>query len=107
MRKPLANAKKSIAGRTDRRTDRPTDRRTDTVPYRSRSTRQKVEILKNAKRLKNIANWTRMVITHDLTKLQCKEEKIQELKLRKEADEKNSSLSTENKNTEIWKVVGG
>ena len=25
MRKPLANAKKSIAGRTDRRTDGPTD----------------------------------------------------------------------------------
>ena len=68
---------------------------------------KKVEILKSAKRLKDLANWTGTVITHDLTKLQCKEEKIQELKLRKEADEKNSSLSTENKNTEIWKVVGG
>ena len=28
MQKPLANAKKSIAGRTDRRTDGPTDGRT-------------------------------------------------------------------------------
>ena len=43
MRKPLANAEKSIAGRMDRPTDRRTDRRTDTVPYRSRSTRQKFQ----------------------------------------------------------------
>ena len=68
---------------------------------------KKVEILKNAKRLKDIANWTGTVITHDLTKLQCKEEKIQELELRKEADEKNSILSNEDENTEILKVVGG
>ena len=68
---------------------------------------EKAKILFNAKKLKNNKTWTGVSITHDLTKQQCQTEKLKEMELRKEAVEKNSRLSKEEKNTRVWKVVGG
>ena len=68
---------------------------------------EKAKILFNAKKLKNNKTWTGVSITHDLTKQQCQTEKLKEMELRKEAVEKNSHLSKEEKNTRVWKVVGG
>ena len=68
---------------------------------------EKAKILFNAKKLKNNKTWTGVSITHDLTKQQCQTEKLKEMELKKEAVEKNSRLSKEEKNTRVWKVVGG
>ena len=68
---------------------------------------EKAKILFNAKKLKNNKTWTGVSITHDLTKQQCQTEKLKEMELKKEAVEKNSRLSKEEKSTRVWKVVGG
>ena len=67
----------------------------------------KHQILRNARKLKGMAQWTGVIITHDLTKLECQEEKFHEIKLRQYAEEMNQSMSTEEKMSKIWKVVGG
>ena len=50
------------------------------------------EVLFKAKGLKNNEKWQGVSITHDLTKLQCQEEKAGEVELRRMADEKNRRL---------------
>ena len=67
----------------------------------------KNDILAKAKMLKGNEKWKGVSITHDLTKMQCAEEKTNELLLRQEAVKRNECLSTEEKLTKIWKVVGG
>ena len=67
---------------------------------------EKAEILFLAKSLKNKRKWQGVSITHDLTKLQCQEEKAREVELRSIAEERNRSLPEGGKSKE-WKVVGG
>ena len=67
----------------------------------------KNDILAKAKMLKGNEKWKGVSITHDLTKMQCAEEKTNELLLRQEAVKRNEGLSPEEKLTKIWKVVGG
>ena len=67
----------------------------------------KNDILARAKMLKGNEKWKGVSITHDLTKMQCAEEKTNELLLRQEAVKRNEGLSPEEKLTKIWKVVGG
>ena len=67
----------------------------------------KKDILAKAKMLKGNDKWKGVSITHDLTKMQCAEEKTNELLLRQEAVKRNECLSPEEKLTKIWKVVGG
>ena len=67
----------------------------------------KYEILKNAKKLKGMASWTGVSITHDLTKNECLEEKAREYNLRQYAEKINQSLSPVDKQSKIWKVIGG
>ena len=67
----------------------------------------KSDILAKAKMLKGNEKWKGVSITHDLTKMQCAEEKTNELLLRQEAVKRNEGLSPEEKLTKIWKVIGG
>ena len=67
----------------------------------------KTDILAKAKILKGNEKWKGVSITHDLTKMQCAEEKTNELLLRQEAVKRNECLSAEEKLRKIWKVVGG
>ena len=67
----------------------------------------KNDILAKAKMLKGNEKWKGVSITHDLTKMQCAEEKTNELLLRQEAVKRNEGLSPEEKLTKIWKVIGG
>ena len=67
---------------------------------------EKAEILFMAKSLKNKRKWQGVSITHDLTKLQCQEEKAREVELKSIAEERNRSLLAEEKSKK-WKVVGG
>ena len=67
----------------------------------------KNDILARAKMLKGNEKWKGVSITHDLTKMQCAEEKTNELLLRQEAVKRNEGLSPEEKLTKIWKVIGG
>ena len=67
----------------------------------------KNDILAKAKMLKGNKKWKGVSITHDLTKMQCAEEKTNELLLRQEAVKRNEGLSPEEKLTKIWKVIGG
>ena len=68
---------------------------------------KKNEILARARNLKGKSKWSGVVITHDLTKMECHEEKIREIKLRQEVDERNKKLSVTEKQLRFWKVVGG
>ena len=72
-----------------------------------RNQEEKAEVLFKAKGLKNNQNWQGVSITHDLTKQQCQVEKVKEMELRKEAEEKNCRLSEDEKLAKVWKVVGG
>ena len=67
----------------------------------------KNDILAKAKMLRGNEKWKGVSITHDLTKMQCAEEKTNELLLRQEAVKRNEGLSPEEKLTKIWKVIGG
>ena len=67
---------------------------------------EKAEILFMAKSLKNKRKWQGVSITHDLTKLQCQEEKAKEVVLRSIAEGRNQSLTEEEKCNK-WKAVGG
>ena len=66
----------------------------------------KTEILQKAKRLKGSCKWPSLVITHDLTKIQCLEEKNHELKLRRDAEMMSASLTSTQRQTKQWRVVG-
>ena len=67
---------------------------------------KKAKILFKAKNLKNNQRWAGVAITHDLTKLQCQEEKAQEAELKRIAEEKNQRLH-ENDKAKRWRVIGG
>ena len=72
-----------------------------------RNQEEKAEILFKAKGLKNNQNWEGVSITHDLTKQQCLAERVKEMELRKEAEEKNCRLLEDEKLAKVWRVVGG
>lgn len=67
----------------------------------------KHEILRNARKLKGMTQWTGVIITHDLTKQECQEEKFYEMRLRQYAEKMNQNLPTGEKQSKIWKVIGG
>ena len=67
----------------------------------------KADILSKAKTLRNDKNWKGVAITHDLTKLQCQEEKVLEMTLKTEADRRNGALPKNQKTNKIWRGVGG
>ena len=54
---------------------------------------KKKAMLLKAKKLKGMEKWTGVVVTHDMTKLECQMEKAWEIKLRQDAEFMNSSLS--------------
>ena len=68
---------------------------------------KKNEILLKARNLKGNTKWQGVVITHDLTKMECQEERAHELQLRHDTEEKNMKLSVIEKQSKIWKVIGG
>ena len=72
-----------------------------------RNQEEKAEILFKAKRLKNNQDWPGVSITHDLTKQQCHAEKVEEMKLKRKAEERNCNLLEDEKSAKVWKVVGG
>ena len=72
-----------------------------------RNQEEKAEILFKAKGLKNNQNWEGVSITHDLTKQQCLVERVKEMELRKEAEDKNGCLLEDEKLAKVWRVVGG
>ena len=72
-----------------------------------RNEEEKAEILFKAKGLKNNQNWQGVSITHDLTKQQYQAEKVKEMELKKEAEEKNCQLPADEKFARVWRVVGG
>ena len=72
-----------------------------------RNQEEKAEILFKAKRLKNNQDWPGVSITHDLTKQQCHAEKVEEMELKRKAEERNCNLLEDEKSAKVWKVVGG
>ena len=68
---------------------------------------KKKAMLLKAKKLKGMEKWTGMVVTHDMTKLECQMEKAWEIKLRQDAEFMNSSLSAVERSVKFFKVVGG
>ena len=69
---------------------------------------EKAEILFLAKSLKNKRKWQGVSITHDLTKLQCQEEKAREVELRSIAEERNWSFPEgERSNNGRWSAEEG
>ena len=65
---------------------------------------KKFEILLNAKNLKGNTKWAGLAIAHDLTKLQCLQEKEKELHLRLEAEKRNATCPVIGGTS--WRVVG-
>ena len=70
------------------RVGRPSAVRTRPVMIKLTSANTKRELLLKAKNLKGNASWNGVVITHDLTKMQCLEDKNFELRLRHESEKK-------------------
>ena len=60
------------------------------------SEKKKAMLLK-AKKLKGMEKWNGVVITHDMTKLECQVEKAWEIKLRQDAEHLNNSLTADEK----------
>ena len=89
------------------RVGRPSAVRTRPVVIKLTSANTKRELLLKAKNLKGNASWNGVVITHDLTKMQCLEDKNFELQLRHEAEKKNSMLTETERLIKVWKIVGG
>ena len=89
------------------RVGRPSAEKKRPIIIKLTSSDMKREILFKARNLKGNPRWKGVVITHDLTKLQCLEEKNHELKLRHEVQKNNSMLSEVEKQIKVWKVVGG
>ena len=68
---------------------------------------KKNAMLLNAKKLKGKEKWNGVVVTHDMTKLECQVEKAWEMKLRQDAEQLNNSLSADEKSVKFFKVIGG
>ena len=60
-----------------------------------------------ARKLKGMAKWQGVSTSHDLTKMECMEERNKELILKQEAESKNAVLSELEKHSKFWKVIGG
>lgn len=89
------------------RIGRPNDAKKRPIVIKLMDTMMKNEILFKAKNLKGNEKWKQVGITHDLTKMECLDEKNRELQMRQAAAAKNAALSEEQKNTKCWKVIGG
>ena len=72
-----------------------------------RCQQMKADILFKAKTLRNNKKWEGLAITHDLTKLQCQEEKVMEMTLKREAEFRNQAIPRNQTTNKIWRVVGG
>ena len=68
---------------------------------------KKNAILLKAKKLKGMEKWNGVVVTHDMTKLECQVEKAWEMKLRQDAEHLNSSLTPVERSVKFFKVIGG
>ena len=68
---------------------------------------KKNAMLLNAKKLKGKEKWNGVVVTHDMTKLECQVEKAWEMKLRQDAEQLNNSLTADEKSVKFFKVIGG
>ena len=68
---------------------------------------KKNAMLLKAKKLKGMEKWNGVVVTHDMTKLECQVEKAWEMKLRQDAEQLNNSLSADEKSVKFFKVIGG
>ena len=89
------------------RVGRPSAEKKRPIIIKLTSSDMKREILFKARNLKGNPRWKGVAITHDLTKLQCLEEKNHELKLRHEAEINNAMFSEVEKQIKVWKVVRG
>ena len=58
---------------------------------------KKNAMLLKAKKLKGMEKWNGVVVTHDMTKLECQVEKAWEMKLRQDAEQLNNSLTADEK----------
>ena len=56
---------------------------------------EKNAMLLKAKKLKGMKKWNGVVVTHDMTKLECQVEKAWEMKLRQDAEQLNNSLTAD------------
>ena len=81
------------------------DGRKRPVIVRFEQIKRKSDILLKAKNLKGKNKWLGVGITHDLTKLQCLEEKQHELHLRLDAERRNI-IHSESEYGQCWRVVG-
>ena len=68
---------------------------------------KKEAMILRAKKLKGMEKWNGVVITHNMTKLECQVEKAWEIKLRQEAEHLNNSLTADEKSVKFFKVIGG
>ncbi|MEC7659153.1 MAG: hypothetical protein VYB41_03615 [Bacteroidota bacterium] len=68
---------------------------------------KKNAMLLKAKKLKGMEKWNGVVVTHDMTKLECQVEKAWEMKLRQDAEHLNSSLTPVERSVKFFKVIGG
>ena len=68
---------------------------------------KKNAMLLKAKKLKGMEKWNEVVVTHDMTKLECQVEKAWEMKLRQDAEQLNNSLTADEKSVKFFKVIGG
>ena len=60
-----------------------------------------------AKKLKGMKKWNGVVITRDMTKLECQVEKAWEIKLQHYAKHLNNSLTADGKSVKFFKVISG
>ena len=58
-----------------------------------------------AKKLKGMKKWNGVVITHDMTKLECQVEKAWEIKLQHYAKHLNNSLTADEKRVKLLAAV--
>ena len=68
---------------------------------------KKRAMLLMAKKLRGMEKWNGVIITHDMTKLECQVEKAWEIKLRQDAEHLNNSLTADEKSVKFFKVIGG
>ena len=68
---------------------------------------KKNAMLLKAKKLKGMEKWNGVVVTHDMTKLECQVEKAWEMKLQQDAEHLNSSLTPVERSVKFFKVIGG
>ena len=68
---------------------------------------KKRAMLLMAKKLRGMEKWNGVIITHDMTKLECQVEKAWEIKLQHYAEHLNNSLAADGKSVKFFKVISG